>query len=425
MKKILLAVSFFFGVFFGVVSTAAADSGWGNRDRPRIYAVRAGCDRLDVDAGGDEKIDQDETVRLDGSVDGDYDELDWDCTGGDLSNDEILRPTFDPPGYYDGDKKTYTCTLTASNDCDKDSDSMKITVNYERESSKFRVILRAKPQSACAPANDVDLTADLEDYTRGDYEYTYRFDCDDDGDWEKTVTTEDTEYTAKDLCDYRNSGSYTARVRVEGRDRTVADTYLIHANDCNGGGTAAKKTGQVSITKMVRNISRNAAYSGMAAAAPSEVVSYQIVLAGVAGTSNNVFVRDSLPVGLIDAGNLRVDGVAFAGSLDSGISIGTLAAGQTKVITYNAVVAQKTSFNFGNTALTNIATVTAGNSSANSYTTVNVYRSAVAGATAIPTGVGGKAGVLPETVVIFALALGGVVLAAKKWILGRISRNIR
>lgn len=426
MRKIFLILFLALAFFVTSASDGMAAPKRGKHIVSQTYAVRAYCDDLNVDAGGDEKINWDETIKLDGSVGGDYDELDWDCTGGDLSNDEILRPTFDPPNYYGGDEKTYTCTLTASNDCDKDSDSMKITVDYERESSKFRVILRAKPQLACAPADDVDLIATLEGYARGDYEYTYRFDCDNDGDWEKTVITEDTEYIAKDLCDYRNSDSYTARVRVEGRNRTVSDTYLIYANDCNGGGTAVKKTGQVSITKMVRNVSRNTAFGGMAAAAPSEVISYKIVVTGISGTSNNVFVRDSLPVGLVDAGSLRMDGAALAGSLASGIDIGTLTAGQIKDITYSAVVAPKNSFNFGNTILTNIATVTAGNSSADSHTTVNVYRSAVAGATEIPTGVGGEAdNVLPEMLLFLALMFGVVVLIVKTWLFARVSWNIR
>lgn len=421
MAKRFLALLFIFS-FALAASVALAAPGQNKKDRSRTYGARVDC-RLNVDAGSDEDIDEDETVKLDGSVDGNYDRLDWNCSGGKLSNDGILRPTFDPPSNYDGrdSEKTYTCTLTARNDCGSDSDSVKITVDYQGESSNFRVALTAKPKSACAPLNNVDLTAKLYNYGNRDYEYTYKFDCDNDGDFEKTVTTEDTEYTAKDLCDYRNAGHYTARVRVEGRNKTVSDTIIVYSNDCNA--APAEKTGRVSITKMVRNISRGSDYQGAVAAGPSEVVSYKIIVTAVSGDSDNVFVRDALPAGLVGSGGLQIDGVPYAGDLISGVNIGDLVAGQTKIITYNAVVAAKENFGFGQTALTNIATVTAGGSSANSYTTVNVYRGSISGATAVSTGVG--ADVMPGVVAAIAFLALAISLFAKAQPLKRFSRKFR
>jgi hypothetical protein len=414
MRKIFLVLSLAF-MFSIIALTTDAASDRGREAHSQVYSVRVNCDNLRADAGDDEDIDEDETVKLDGSVDGDYDKLDWDCSGGKLSNDGILRPTYDPPANYDGrdNEKTYTCTLTARNECGSDSDSVKITVNYEAELRDFAVVLRAKPNSGCAPLNNVDLTATLKEYGSRDYDYTYKFDCDNDGDYEKTVTTEDTEYIARDLCDYRNDRSYTARVRVEGRNKTVSDTVIVRANDCNNGDTNERgvRTGQVSITKMVRNISRGSNYQGSVTANPSDVISYSIVVTAVSGDSNNVLVSDTMPAGLINTGGLQLDGVPVGGNLFSGIYIGDLAAGQTKTITYNAVVAGKESFSFGQTALTSVATVTAGGSSATSYTTVSVYRSSVSGATSVATGVGQDLN--PALAATAAFLLWVALLAAK------------
>jgi len=424
MAKRFLALLLVFS-FAAAGSVAFAAPGQDKKNQSWRDGTRVDC-HLSVDAGSDEEIDEDETVRLDGSVDGDYDNIDWDCTKGKLSNDGILRPTYDPPTNYDDNdrEKTYTCTLTARNKCGSDSDSVKITVNYNKEPSNFRVVLRAKPKSACAPSNNVDLIATLEDYGKRDFDYIYKFDCDNDGDYEKTVTTQDTDYTATDLCDYRTADSYTARVQVKGRNKTVSDTVIVRATDCSDNALGdKKKSGRVSITKMVRNISRGTDYQGTVMASPSEVLSYKIIITAVSGDSDNVFIRDTMASGIMSTGGVQVDGIPYGGNLFSGVDIGDIKAGQTKTISYNAVVATKDNFGYGQTLLTNVATVTVGSSTASSNTTINVYRSSVAGATAVSTGVGGKA--MPLIAAALAVFAWIIMLAVKGAPLKRFSRNVR
>jgi len=353
-------------------------------------SITGTADDLEADAGPDKNInDNENSVRLDGSVDGNYDSLSWSCTGGDLSSSSSLRPTFYSPDYnynynynsWDYDR-TYTCTLTARNECGSDSDTMQVRVERD-DDQDFNVSLIARPKSDCAPLEDVDLVATVSNYGSLNYDrdFTYYFDCENDGHWDKTVTTDNTSYTAANLCDYRNVGNYTARVRVERQNRTATDTEIVRAEQC--GSTA---TGDLSITKTVSNLSLGTGYQGTVSANPLNTVAYRIAVTGIAGTADNVTVTDAVPAGIANIRDLRVDGISVGGSLSSGISLGTIVSGQTKTITYTATVANDASFVYGQTTLTNVATVTADGKSADSRAAVTVNRRAVMGATAISTG---------------------------------------
>jgi len=378
------------------------------------------CEELEVSAGSDKEIDEDESVTLDGSVDGDYDEISWSCDGGDLSDRHTLRPTFSVDEYdsdnYD-ENEAYTCTLTASNECDTDSDSVEITVN--REVTDFNVSLNAYPKSGCAPLNDVDLTATISNHGSYDYDYTYRFDCENDGDWDKSVTTDETSYTAYNLCDYDYSGSRTARVRVESRGRTASDTEIIRVDDCE----PERETGRVKIQKWVQNLSTATGYQASVTASPSDTVSYKIVVTAVEGDSDNISVRDVLPANLTNIGNVQTDGSYCNEDIASGIALGRLNEGQTRIITFTARVAGENSFNWGQTALTNTATVYVAGQSADATATVYVFRHAVMGATTVSTGFDDNALAAPVIAAISALLLAGFIL--RKKIARRFDRDPR
>jgi len=391
---------------------ACSGSGGSVSDSVTIYGT---ADDLDVDAGPDKYIDAGESVRLDGSVDGDYDYLHWSCTGGSLSDYDILRPTYRAPYDYDYDySRAYTCTLTARNECGSDSDTMRVHVEYDGGDRDFDVSLIARPKSDCAPLYDVDMIATVsnwrdydydydydfgDSYYRRDREFTYYFDCENDGSWDKTITTNDTSYTAVNLCDYRNAGSYTARVRVERGNRTATDTEIVRAESCG-----ITQIGNVSITKTVNNVSTGTGYQGTVTASPLNTVSYRIVITGTSGTATNVTVSDAIPSGITNVRDVQVDGYSTGGNIASGISLGTITSGQTKTITYNATVANETSFIYGQTTLNNVATVTVDGKSANSSAAVQVYRRAVMGATTISTGIGSDTIIALEIALLAAIA---------------------
>jgi hypothetical protein len=377
-------------------------------------------DNLNVSAGTDKTLDRsDDSVRLNGSVDGDYDSLSWSCTGGSLSDYHTLQPTFRAPfNDYDYDK-TYTCTLTARNECGSDSDSVNISVNRGNEPSDFGVALVARPKSDCAPFNNVDLVATLSNYGSGNYDYTYYFDCENDGDWDKTVTTSNTTYTVVDLCDYANVGSYTAKVKVTSNSRTATDTDIVRATEC---GREIVNFGQVNINKTVKNVTRGTNYLGTVVANPLDIVSYKIIVGGVSGISDNVLVSDAIPAGITNVRDLEVDGYPIVDSnIIANINLGRLTAGQTKIITYTGTVAGETNFAFGPTTMTNVATVRVNGSAANSTAAVTVYRQAVLGATTISTGFDGD--MLAGLGVALLAAIGCLIWVSKNRIAGLFKKN--
>jgi uncharacterized repeat protein (TIGR01451 family) len=133
-------------------------------------------------------------------------------------------------------------------------------------------------------------------------------------------------------------------------------------------------------------------YLGSVTANPGNVVSYRIEVKAVSGGANNVTVADAIPNGLTNIGNVQINGTMMTGTNPAyNINLGNLSQGQSKTIIYDATVAAENNFSYGQTTLTNTATVTVAGSSANSSAVVQVYRRAVQGATTVSTGFdGGK-----------------------------------
>jgi uncharacterized repeat protein (TIGR01451 family) len=361
-----------------------------------------------------------------------------------------LQPTVsDIYNYYsDGDWRyregfqTIACTLTARNSCGSSSDTMVIRGRgrdyhydgdhgYYNVPSNIRVALIAIPKTGCAPVYGVDLEATVYDYGGGNTNFTYYFDCDNNGAWEKIVTTDEPEFAARDLCSYGKMGSYTARVRVETRGRVLTDTDIVKTDDCgyrrSGAGyqtypsypavpvpvpvspapIAPAPTGQLGIQKTVSNLSDATQYQTSVTARPLDVLSYKITVSGQAGLLSNVIVRDALPAGLTNIRDLKVDGAVFSGDIKSGINIGNLFAGQTRVITYTATVAAANTITLANAASAYSDGVTATASA-----TVNMFRSPLQAAMAIGTGFADNAWL---RILIAALSAAvGLALVARK-----------
>jgi hypothetical protein len=92
------------------------------------------------------------------------------------------------------------------------------------------VSLSANPNSGCAPLNNVDLTSSVSGTASG--EIIYFFDCTNDGVWERTITSNDSVYTASDICNYSSAGDYTAKVRVQRDGLSAENTTQVNAQSC-------------------------------------------------------------------------------------------------------------------------------------------------------------------------------------------------
>lgn len=133
--------------------------------------------------------------------------------------------------------------------------------------------------------------------------------------------------------------------------------------------------GTVSITKQVRNISQNqSSFQSSVSANPGEQVEFRMVVTASNGTVNNVSFTDTLPSRLnYITGTLTLDGSSIGNNL-SGLSLGTMNAGQTRTVTIRATVAETSQFATGTTTLTNNARVDSsqGSSTADASVTVNI-----------------------------------------------------
>lgn len=127
--------------------------------------------------------------------------------------------------------------------------------------------------------------------------------------------------------------------------------------------------------------------------------------------AQNVTVKDILLDRIsVRANSLKVDGVAASGDIISGISLGNLAQNQTKTITFWADVAGGDKFNFGNTGLTNTATVYWNGDSVSDSATIVVTKKQVLGATSVSTG-------LTNNVLVDSFILPLVFASILTWLL--------
>ena len=176
---------------------------------------------------------------------------------------------------------------------------------------------------------------------------------------------------------------------------TSSKTYTI---TCFGlGGSASDSVtinvqqvlGEVSptIQKKARNLSDGQSYfSDSVIADPGEVLEFHIQI-NSGSEAQNAAVKDILPDRIsVRANSLKVDGMAVSGDIISGISLGNLAQNQTKIITFWADVAPADKFLFGQTNLTNTATIYWNGNSLSDSASIVVSKKAVLGATSAPTG---------------------------------------
>lgn len=288
------------------------------------------------------------------------------------------------------------------------------------------VQLFAEPSSGAAPLRDVDLTATVSGSTDG--EVTYKFDCTGNGDWERTYTTHSTSYTATDLCDYENTGNYTARVKVErgGLSFLGATTVAVLAKG------EENTEGNLEISKTVKNITRGETdWKNETSASPEDVLTFRLQVTASGAAMDNVVVKDILPGQTTFAGNLEVNGISTNGNIEQGINLGRINPGEEKTITFNVRVKPVESFGFGTTTLFNTASAKADDGTiVTSVARITVTRTGVLGAaTSVSTGItdlydlyGTLAVLLAFSVLLYLIWQG--MLRSRNSFAGAVARKI-
>jgi len=125
----------------------------------------------------------------------------------------------------------------------------------------------------------------------------------------------------------------------------------------------------------------------------------------------SVILKDSLPWQLTYQNNLKINGVSSAGDILTGLNLGTISPGQSKVITFEAQVASEDKFIYGTTTLTNAALAYNANTAKTDTAQVVVTRKGVAGvATEVETGIVDRA----LDYILFPLAITFIIILVFK-----------
>ncbi len=171
------------------------------------------------------------------------------------------------------------------------------------------------------------------------------------------------------------------------RNGTSSSSPLIDSVLCK---TDAKSDQfeDISIKNLVKRVNDNT-WMESVTVAPGSIVEFRIEVRSTGSSStNNVVVRNILPDRIEYYGNLRLDGSPVSGNVETGLNIGNIAAGSTKVVTFEGRVLPEDSFGIGSTNLINSAFASGGGKNVNDTAGIFVVRGVVAGAaTNIKTGI--------------------------------------
>ncbi|MEK7542655.1 MAG: hypothetical protein AAB524_03060 [Patescibacteria group bacterium] len=141
------------------------------------------------------------------------------------------------------------------------------------------------------------------------------------------------------------------------------------------------------VTQKVRNLTKQSfVWVDSLQADPKDRLEFQItVIWKGTQSTQNVFVRETLPEKLIYANNLKLDSNFIAGDITKeNINIGTMTSEQTKVLTFEAQVAPTESFPAGTSNLVNVLTVFNADGGSSITSTVHVVKAGTP--TQVPTG---------------------------------------
>ncbi|MBU0476847.1 DUF11 domain-containing protein, partial [Patescibacteria group bacterium] len=347
-----------------------------------------------ADAGPDKEVFENESVVLRGSgSDPDSDPItySWSCAEGWLSSYNVAQPTYNAPSVdYD---RNYTCTLTVRDDNGaSDSDSMRVKViNREEENPNLtisKLVRNLTSSSGWQSSMSVNPSDRLEfsikvsssgsttvngvrikDILPSKINYQGNLKINDSS---SSADIFDSLYLGALYSGQSKNITFRAQVAPESEFRAGDTTQLVNIARTWADGVGQKEdrvtlsvhcpnvlppvSTDVSIKKLVRNMSDGTGWASSVLADPDEIVSFSIeVINDGSNAAINVMVRDTLPNKISFQNDLKIDDISSGGDIMSGLSIGDLSPGQSKKITFKGMVAPKSQFGVGNTDLINAA----------------------------------------------------------------------
>lgn len=239
--------------------------------------------------------------------------------------------------------------------------------------------LTATPNQGSAPLNGVNLTARVAGSATGTI--NYKFDCTSDGVWDYSLTAvNDNPKTVVNACNYPVPGIYTAKVAVE-RGQAAPTEALTQIS------VASSQSRDLSVSGQVRDLSAGTAFADTLTASPGDVLEFQMVLTNATQTVlSNLKLKETLAGKTTYSGLLKIDNRDDPGDPLAGLDLGTLNPGQSRSVTFQAVLAPAANFGPGSTSLVNTTLVYNVNLARTQSVTISVTKGQVLGATTVKTG---------------------------------------
>ncbi len=115
----------------------------------------------------------------------------------------------------------------------------------------------------------------------------------------------------------------------------------------------------VVLEPLARNITqKETSWQDSINANPENEIEFNIIITPTASSLNNVVVKNKLSNKIGSVSDIKVGSEAYKGSIDS-VSVGTIALGTSKIITFKAKVGPATDFNYGDNNIISTAEVSA------------------------------------------------------------------
>ena len=267
--------------------------------------------------------------------------------------------------------KTYGLTCSGKGGTVSDT----ITVSVEQSSPT--VDIKANGSDAYATVN-YNSSANLT-WTSSNVDHCYA-----SGDW---TGSKSINYGYQSTGNLTSTKNYT--LTCVSKDGVVSDSVRVNVFVETAANLTSQGVINLSITKLVRNITTNTGFFDRVSAKPSDMLEFSIrVTSGGNSIAQDVIVRDFLPSKIIYQGSLSVDGVSNNGDIIAGFNAGSFFPGQPKTITFRAIVASDQQFVYGTTNLIDTAMAYNTYASVSDTAQVNVFKTGILGtATQVGTGI--------------------------------------
>ena len=335
-------------------------------------------------AGPDVYLTSGQTVTLQGSG---YDpngypiSNTWTCSGGTLSNYNILKPVYTAPSNSSNNQTSYICTLTIANSLGgSTSDNTTIYLNYINNPFAIQTNYATYVSNFQATLNGT--VSNQNSYTTNEVYFQWGLTTNYGNITSKQTVTSVSSFE-QGIESLTPGTLYHYRAVAQGNYGTVYGQDMTFTTSGAGSGNANNSF--LSVTKQVINLSSgNLNWSSNANASPYDVLNFKIILQANNQDVHNIVVKDALPSTLVYNGKLSVN-ANYTGDITSGLNISSIPAGQTVVISYQAQVSSGVAF--GATTISNNAVITsteAGTETASASISVN--KSLVYGASDVATG---------------------------------------